>query len=823
MAKKKKTKEQRQADRKQKQVVRQEDKKQQAADFEKVKAADASYKASKKSKKEAEKQQRRRGVGDIAATPAVDAPPVPAEEPRVMHITADPETGQQTEALYRNIGEYTKENPESVTTTLSGKDPKTETIHQIANKQKSYNADEVNELANAVGDDVAATEKDVKEKDFQLNVDEKARNEKKGEEPRAYKEGLVDYDEGAYVGDIAAKGTGQPELTDEQYAKLGADFRRGLAAAQANAPSAAIEKMGIEHYYPPQQDFITANFTGSYIGSRQLVAGTGALFPVGLLDARKRAKEAKAKKKAEDESKFWELGATATQYDERYKDIGMDILEKYYDLAGGNIDDLMNSNSKLGMQLRRDMYDYESRGKHLLEVHTNIKAIIDKLNTGEGEEMYVPPSLYDAMKDFADGTTDLDAYIKGETIGDEQIKAISNMVRGYQNFTPLANKQLELLKGQADKMPLRQDVDWTDPVNAANLQEAISNSGSTRDWTAYTKVMGQYYDIGRVKEIVENMHRSGRLWEGGNGVEREDIIQDEMRYMMSMLGTQVDIEQEFKATNALGWDSERRRQSELDWKKKTYRDQWKSMWEGLNDEMNTTEMTQDALNVVNSIKDPKLRAKKLAEMLAGGGSSGLKKTPATIGGVTVAAIPTRGITNESVNPQELMVMSADGKRLKPITEMMEFYEKASIKHPENDYYKTRYNELQKVYGMKGGVQHQVGGRYAGYSYNDAEAGGLRPIEYAPENVEGSDLVNTAYYTGKLGIPELDKDNKPIMRDGEVTVNSSIFNYVSRSVIESREFHMSAPREQDTQEGRNRYYLNPNGELVLGSESEGQRR
>jgi hypothetical protein len=801
MAKKKRNKEERKVqriqakrDRKWEGKTESAFKEEQAADLEKVKAADASYKASKKAKKDTEKAQRR-GQGSEIKKSAVTPSEVPvSQEPRVMNISVDPETGEQSETQYRNIADYTRNNPEpkNVIPTISGNAPVPETVKQVSQNQPTFNPKKVEEAVNNVGEAVSNVSKEVEKQDYALNLQEQEIARKEGEEPRGVAEG---HDRGKTAREAAESGYGDYEYPEVDYQKMGEDFRTALAAAKASAPAAAIENMGIEHYYPPQKDFITANFTGSYIGSRQLVAGTGALFPVGLLDARNRANEEKAKAKAEKEEKFWELSSTSPQYDERYKDVGMDILDKYYTLSGGNLDELMNGKSRLSLQFRREMYDYDSRGKHLVEVMTNIKSVLgigeDGKAASDWANKYVPPHMIDKMQKVLEGTQDMTAFFEGKAVGDKEMREVSNYIRSYQNFTPLANKQLELLKGQADKMPLRQDIDWTNPVNAANLEEAVTRAGSTRDWTAYTQVVGEYFDLGRVKEIVEEMHRTNRLWEGESSTEREQIMQDEMRYMMSMLGTKIDIEQEFKATNALGWE-----RLKLNWDKWSTMKQWRkddleTMYEGVNREMNEQNFQNDIINAYNSDKDPKARSKAIELIYQKYG-----KTVDATGGYASMLLPSKGITVHSVDPKELQVIGRDGKQRNITTELgnirKEFYgrkdsdDKFVEGNAEYDSMLSQINELKQVTQLgHTPIPMNVGKTTVTPSVYDAATSRMSPLETWKGDIDPSMLTNTVHLGGAIGINTGKKDmNRNSTNYGKDIYRPSQFQFVTNHNIEN---------------------------------------
>lgn len=859
MAKTRRTKEERQAEREQKRQINAEDKAQQAADLEKVKAADESAAASaskKKAEKKAEKKAKRRGeaISGVVSPPenksdvnkgdytyvrkdygkdqtsmhfkdfemqdavmggkfkgdpkGIDKSlshlkPAMKEDFRAEYerlgdiVKSDPNAADLLNDETKNtIADYTRANPTVVNPTISGNDPKTETIKQVSQNQKTFNPKEVEETANNVGEAVSNVSKEVDNANAALTLGEVAAVENppaSGDtESRAVAEGL----KMTNVGDIAADGYGGYEMSEEEMQRAALKFRSDLAAKKASAPAAAIDYLGIEHYYPPQQDFITANFTGSYIGSRQLVAGTGALLPVGLLDARKRAQEAKAKEKAANDEKFWNLGDTAAQYDERYKDVGMDILNKYYELSGGNIDELMNGNSELGMAFKRDMYDFQSRGKHLVEVNTNIKAIMDKLNTGEGEDMYIPPSLYDAMKKFIDGQTDMTSFIEGEAMGDEEIRAISNMVRSYQNFTPLADQAIANLKGNADKLPLKKEVDWTDPVVAANYEEAVSKAGSTRDWTAYTKIMGEFVDIDRVKDLVTGIHENNRLWEGLDPKERESIIQDHVRYVNSQLGKKIDIGQEFKATNALGWASLAHQKSVWNTKKQWREQDIETMYEGINREMNDPQFQADIIAAFNASKDPKERGELIAKVYQKYG-----RTPDATGGYASAVLPTLGGVVQKTDLSTSHVIGKDGNQRSINAELSIRRKELNAKKAADPNFESskEYKEIMDdindlKYAINRGnvpTKMNVGKRTVTMSVYDVTNKKIVPIDSYQGDLDPAMLTNTVHLSGVIGIPTGQfnpKTGEEISRESKYTFvnNHNIENDGTRRALSAQE-------------------------------------
>lgn len=815
-----KNRDDRKAQREQKRQQKETQKAQEAGDLKLIKAADESAKASIKAREQKDRQEKK---GKRKGLPPTDVGPAKFnDEPqptRVARTSINPETGEQEATQYMSIADYAKANPsDAASSTLDGKDPKTDVQGKVIDKSSSYSEMKSGQaISQAVQDQVDNVNEDADKSEFVADAGAAQRSEQQVQntetgETKTTQGGYEKFPgEGGTLGGIARDGSGQYELTDEQYAQLGQQHRAKNAAAKASAPAAAIEALGIEQYYPPQQDYITSNFTGRYIGSRQLVAATGALFPEGLTDARNRAKQARAKAKAELDEKFWELGSTTPQYDERYKDIGMDMLDKFYELADGDIESLLSGKSKLSRQFMRELYDFESRGKNLESINTSIEALVEKMN--EGTE-YIPPEIIKNMYDFRAGTADLDSYMQGKGIGDEKVRRMINTLRSYQNFTPLADKKIELLKGLGgDKLPLNKNADWSDPEFASNMQEAISgikNKGVGYD--EYIKVMGEFYDVEAVETIVRDIYRTNTLYEGTTDEEFEQEVQSGVKYFMAMLPDKIDIEQKLQSNESLGWASLAERKRQYNTSREDRIREQESLWDDVNNDMLSPDMRSKVLEALSRTKDPKARAKMIQWTYTENDKSAFN-----LGGIAVAKIPTRGITTAYANSNDFTVLGSDGK-LHSIDKMIEWRETRLQNSPKGSTkYKDAYEELQelrKVKNQNGDIQHQVSGRYAGYGVYEAYNNSYTPIEHYDGLVYEGNIINIGYETGKIGI---EGDVGP---DGKIAIKPSKFTYVTNANIEADEVRRAYSNREAGEEIRKSSYPSEGSTVVSTSTSSG---
>jgi hypothetical protein len=97
------------------------------------------------------------------------------------------------------------------------------------------------------------------------------------------------------------------------------DAQQGMASMYAKlnegVPKAVVEKLGVQDYYPNiGRDIAVGTFSGSRIGSQTIYSGAGALLPMGLYDARKRALKEAATEKKKQIDKFFDVIETAPQY-----------------------------------------------------------------------------------------------------------------------------------------------------------------------------------------------------------------------------------------------------------------------------------------------------------------------------------------------------------------------------------------------------------------------------------------------------------------------------------------------------------------------------
>lgn len=212
---------------------------------------------------------------------------------------------------------------------------------------------------------------------------------------------------------------GQPiRPTYEQIATT-QDAQQGMANMYAKlnegVPKAVVEKLGVQDYYPNiGRDIAVGTFSGSRIGSQTIYSGAGALLPMGLYDARKRALKEAATEKKKQLDKFFDVIETAPQYTKA-------VNESYNNW-------LNNSLAKHGYDADKFLSDPEMRKEYTRRL-TNAKDISywatwadnylkeadkkENYGTAEGVKIagQIKMALVDHMDEIASGQKSLKDFI----------------------------------------------------------------------------------------------------------------------------------------------------------------------------------------------------------------------------------------------------------------------------------------------------------------------------------------------------------------------------------------------------------------------------
>jgi len=285
---------------------------------------------------------------------------------------------------------------------------------------------------------------------------------------------------------------GDPEL--EADAKV---FRDNLAKSRINAAEPAIEKMGLQQYYPdagtPLQ---VGSYSGSLIGNVSLFGHGSGRVPVGIIDARKRAMEKAANQRAKNKNAIIEMAFAkgAIPLQSRIDDESWEIINKYSELTGNNMGAL-DYNTKLGRKFfkeLRELKTFATRTKSTEKIVNQLsKDVLD-------EKKHVPEYVQKLMQQFNGGLLNIEDLRKNPAL----MGKLEKELRAYQNASFQLQKHENL---KLDKAPLnmKSGVDWNSKETAGNVEE-VSRIVRGGNYDKIYSVASTFMDLSRVKKIVDS-------------------------------------------------------------------------------------------------------------------------------------------------------------------------------------------------------------------------------------------------------------------------------------------------------------------------------
>jgi hypothetical protein len=307
------------------------------------------------------------------------------------------------------------------------------------------------------------------------------------------------------------------------------DIQKGIDDSLANygakAPIATIEKLGVQDYYPQVgKDIAVGNFTGSRIGSQTIYSGAGALLPMGLYDARKRALAEAAKQRQKDLEKFLDIPDTAAQFNTEFGQYAGNIIQ---DIAKkNNYDPSLIGRDKEGqLELKR----LETTAKDISYADSTIKDLFERSTAKDGSTAgYIPEGMKNEMYKFRSGLTDnMEDYFTGK----KKIGELTNNLRVYADGTKMINEMLPKWTDESNQtqrpISLKSGLEITDK-EYAKINEAIKgiNEGSG-DYDSHISMLKKYYSVN--DSLVDD-------WCDLQGYSKDDLARKSLKeYMMAQI------------------------------------------------------------------------------------------------------------------------------------------------------------------------------------------------------------------------------------------------------------------------------------------------
>jgi hypothetical protein len=345
-------------------------------------------------------------------------------------------------------------------------------------------------------------------------------------------------------------------------------FERAAASARRKAPQLAIERLGVQDYYPEiGRDIAVGTFTGSRIGSQTIYSGAGGVLPLGLYDARKRAIAAEIKRKEALMDELKSVPDIAKQFKPVWTNYVFDKWSNYLNAYKNNPDGLANDIgfAKTNAQLKAVAENFK-------DVDVYVDDFKKKLMNNNGEAAaWATPRMLEVAKKFSSGYTPekLEEYFSGKKNVASLKETVEAIPNGYNHIDKRLNELLKEPNKVKRAVTPKDGVEWTpelkDKIN--DLSKQVTD-GSI-DYERYLSIMKEYFDIDfspMVNEWVD-ANNLGALSEAERKAYKESLNiyalaqMPKESFIPSFVTVNNDSAERYAtaeraraAANALGWD-----------------------------------------------------------------------------------------------------------------------------------------------------------------------------------------------------------------------------------------------------------------------------
>ena len=466
------------------------------------------------------------------------------------------------------------------------------TADQIANSQilqKVLNDDNANIASNAIlsegtknAESVNELNQTVQTSDAARDLEEIEKNKLQSEiysGPGASNVNLAPNATSTYLQGIGDQ-QGKPSYVDGLATKdkVEKDIVNTYAAMDSQVPQAVVERLGVQDYYPQAgRDVAVGTFTGSRIGSQTIYSGAGALLPMGLYDARKRALASAAKEKQAAVDKYFDLIETAPQYQEKFNVDLMDWMnDSLYNKHKGNADAFIKDPT-----VRREYARRKGLAKELTHYS---KWSDDLLKDASDEKKYVTKDMIETAAQIKSALIDnTDDVVSGK----KDLGPLFAKAQVYQNIIP----QVDIMVKEA----LSESALGRSPINlrTGGVYDSEKFKSEANDFIQMAKTGNMNYNdfiTGYKKFFTGDYERAidGLI---GSGKYSEEQKEAALNYFAGQLQEQVVLDHKILDSKVLDWAelNEKKRQFNAEYARK--REEGKTHWQARNEEMNFVDAT----------------------------------------------------------------------------------------------------------------------------------------------------------------------------------------------------------------------------------------
>ena len=317
-----------------------------------------------------------------------------------------------------------------------------------------------------------------------------------------------------------------------------------IAKQQKAQTPVAIEKLALQDYFPNAgRNIAVGTFAGSRIGSQTIYSGYGALAPMGLIDARKRAIVKRDKEKRAKLDQFLSIPDTYKVYHDFAKPYAAGKFAEIGAKHGWDYDKIMSDPDALKEVYRlKGVYEtFEKAGTAAEE--------LKELMQDPTKEVYISPKIRKKIWAFTRGQVNPEPYLSGK----RDINEITKGMVPYPSFIKFFNDNSSnwFAEGRQGEMPISfKDYGPLTPERLNEMKDGIEKFKINQDNDAYVELVKKHFTID--DNLVET-------WAKTNGIPLDDeIIEVWEDFFVNMIPPDI-IEREIThvsnkaADRALGW------------------------------------------------------------------------------------------------------------------------------------------------------------------------------------------------------------------------------------------------------------------------------
>jgi len=205
--------------------------------------------------------------------------------------------------------------------------------------------------------------------------------------------------------DLIERGELPPDITEDEMAVpiTGAGLKLNTTLAKF-FPDLAREKLSRTDIFPGFQGArAVGEVTGQFIGRQPLIVATGGLFPVEIVEARKRALQAGAAKNLAIQAAFLEFPDTDKVYENQIKELGFNLVVEGGQKVNWNFSALFDLSSPIARDFQKDMLRLNSLADELIKAPEMARNIIADAAT---KDKFVPDNVRKAAVAINSGFID---------------------------------------------------------------------------------------------------------------------------------------------------------------------------------------------------------------------------------------------------------------------------------------------------------------------------------------------------------------------------------------------------------------------------------